>query len=59
MQKKQGEDDILSSVQAWISKVVQIVTETTANIVNKKERKKFLGSSGSFRSHSEPKTVRI
>ena len=32
MQKKQGEDDILSSVQAWISKVVQIVTET-ANIV--------------------------
>ena len=34
MQKKQGEGDILSSVQAWISKVVQIVTETTATIVN-------------------------
>ena len=33
MQKKQG-DDILSSVQAWISKAVQIVTETAANIVN-------------------------
>ena len=34
MQKKQGGDDILSSAQVWISKVVQIVTETTATIVN-------------------------